>query len=92
MEKLNQRKVAFASGLTSIVIYFGCFLVMTLLGKESLVKLSNLLFHGMDFNNIIRMNISIGETLLGAVVSIIFWGVIGYLFAVIYNNLKLWTV
>lgn len=66
MEKLNQKKIALASGFTSVVIYLGWFLLMTVLGKESLVKLSNLLFHGMDFSNIIRMNIPISETLIGA--------------------------
>lgn len=79
---------AIASGLTSVVIYLGCFLIMTILGKDSLVKLSNLLFHGMEFSNIIRMNIPIGETLLGAVTSFIFWGIIGYLLALIYNKMK----
>ncbi len=88
MEKLNQKKFAIASGLTSVVIYLGCFLIMTVLGKDSLVKLSNLLFHGMDFSNIIRVNIPIGETLLGAVTSFIFWGIIGYLLALIYNKMK----
>ena len=88
MEKLNQKKFAIASGLTSVVIYLGCFLIMTILGKDSLVKLSNLLFHGMDFSNIIRMNIPIGETLLGAVTSFIFWGIIGYVLALVYNKMK----
>ena len=88
MEKLNQKKFAIASGLTSVAVYLGCFLIMTVSGKDSLVKLSNLLFHGMDFSNIIRMNIPIGETLLGAVISFIFWGIIGYLLALIYNKMK----
>ena len=88
MKKLNQNNFAFSSGLTSVVVYLGCFLIMTVLGKDSLVKLSNLLFHGMDFSNIIRMNIPIGETLLGAVTSFIFWGIIGYVLALIYNKIK----
>lgn len=88
MEKLNQKKFAIASGLASVVVYLGCFLIMTILGKGSLIKLSNLLFHGMDFSNIIRMNIPIGETLLGAVTSFIFWGIIGYVLALIYNKMK----
>ena len=88
MKKLNQNNFAFSSGLTSVVVYLGCFLIMTVLGKGSLVKLSNLLFHGMDFSNIIRMNIPIGETILGAVTSFIFWGIIGYVLALIYNKMK----
>jgi hypothetical protein len=59
------------------------------LGKDRLVKLSNLLFHGMDFTNIIRTEIPLVETFIGAVVSFIFWGLIGYLLALIYNKIKL---
>lgn len=88
MEKLNQKKFAIASGLASVVIYLGCFLVMAILGKDGLVKLSNLLFHGMDFSNIIRMDIPIGETLLGAVASFVFWGFVGYVLSFIYNKMK----
>ena len=88
MEKLSQKKFAIASGLASVLVYLGCFLIMTVLGKDSLVKLSNLLFHGMDFSNIIRMNIPIGETLLGALASFVFWGIVGYVLAFIYNKLK----
>ena len=88
MEKLSQKKFAIASGLASVLVYLGCFLIMTMLGKDSLVKLSNLLFHGMDFSNIIRMNIPIGETLLGALASFVFWGIVGYVLAFIYNKLK----
>lgn len=86
MEKLNQKKLGLATGLASVVIYFSCSFVMAVLGKESLVKISNLLFHGMDFSKIIRMNITTAETLLGAVVSFIFWGLTGYFIAVVYNK------
>ena len=88
MEKLSKKKFALAIGLVSVFVYFGCFLVMLILGKESLVKLSNLLFHGMDFTNIIRIEIPIMETVIGAVVSFIFWGLTGYLLALIYNKMK----
>jgi len=88
MEKLNQKKFAIASGLTSAVIYLGCFLIMLLLGEGSLVKLSNFLFHGMDFTTIIRTEIPIWETLFGALLSFVFWAVIGYLIALIYNKMK----
>ena len=88
MDKLNKRKFAVATGLTSVVIYLGCFLTMMVLGKNSLVKLSNLLFHGMDFTNIIRTEIPFIETLLGAVVSFIFWAIAGYILALIHNKMK----
>ena len=88
MEKLNQRKYAIASGTTSVIIYLGCYLVMLLLGENGIVKLSNYLFHGMDFTNIIRMDIPIGETIVGSFISFLFWGLIGYLVATVYNKIK----
>jgi len=88
MEKLNVKKFALAAGLTSVAIYLGCFLIMQILGEKSLVKLSNLLFHGMDFSNIIRTNIPLLETLLCALLSFLFWGVTGYILALIYNKTK----
>jgi len=61
---------------------------MAIIGKSGIVRFSNLLFHGMDFSNIIRMDISIGESLLGVLASFIFWGLAGYLLALIYNKIK----
>jgi hypothetical protein len=61
---------------------------MEFLGKDSLIKLSNLLFHGMDFTYIIRTEIPFVEALIGAAVSFIFWGLIGYLLAFIYNKIN----
>jgi hypothetical protein len=72
MEKLNQKKVTIATGLTSVAIYLGCFLLMLIAGKEGLVKISNLLFHSMDFTNIIRTEMPLLETLFGAIISSIF--------------------
>ena len=88
MEQLNQKKFALASGFASVVTYLGCFLLMAVLGKEGLVKLSNLLFHGMDFSNIIRMNVPISETIIGTGASLAFWAGVGYLVAFGYNKLK----
>ncbi|WP_020534837.1 DUF5676 family membrane protein [Lewinella cohaerens] len=88
MKNLQQNKFAIASGGASVVVYLGCFLVMQLLGTESLVKLSNLLFHGMDFSTIIRTDISFLETLIGTAASFVFWAVIGYVVAFIYNKLN----
>ncbi len=88
MSNIHKTKFAIASGLTSVVVYLGCYLIMAILGKEGIVNLSNLLFHGMDFSSIVRMNIPLGETLLGAVASFIFWGFIGYVLIAIYNKIS----
>lgn len=87
MNSLNAQKIAIATGITSCTIYLGCYLVMLIIGKEGLVKLSNLLFHGMDFSDIIRMDVPLSETVLGLLLSFLFWGISGYIFAFIYNRL-----
>ena len=88
MENLNKKSVALASGFTASIIYLCCFIIMNLLGKESLIKLSNLLFHGVDFSTIIRMDISIGESLFGLILTFIFWSIIGLIFSFIYNKIS----
>ena len=86
MKQLNAKSFGLASGIASVIVYLGCALVMIVLGKEGLVKLSNLLFHGMEFSEIIRPDIPLTETLLGAIFSFIFWGVTGFFLALIYNK------
>ena len=61
---------------------------MVILGEKSLIKLSNFIFHGMDFTTIIRTEIPLWETFVGVIISFIFWALIGYLIAFIYNKLK----
>lgn len=88
MNKLNSKKFGLSSAIVALIFYVGCVLSMQILGKEGITYLSNLLFHGVDFNSIIRMDISLKETLLGAIVTFFLWGAIGYLFAVIYDTLN----
>ncbi len=88
MYTLKAKKFGLASGITGAIIYISCFVLMSVLPKETLVKLANLIFHGVDFSEDIRMNISITETLMGVVISFILWGIIGYLLAFVYNKLK----
>ena len=87
MNNLKPIKSAISAGITSVVIYLGCYLIMMILGKDSLVKLSNYLFHGVDFSTIINANISIGETVVGLIISFFFWGFIGFVFTLTYNKL-----
>ena len=88
MKQLNTKSFGLASGIISVIIYLGCALVMIVLGKEGLVKLSNLLFHGMEFSEIIRTDIPFYETVIGAIFSFIFWGTTGFFLAFIYNKIS----
>lgn len=88
MKLISNKKFALASGLTGAIIYFTCFIIMSILPRETLVKLANLIFHGIDFSEDLRMNISISETFIGIAASFILWGIVGYLLGFIYNKLK----
>lgn len=88
MKTLNSKNFGLSIGITAVIFYFGCVLSMLILGKEGITYLSNLLFHGVDFSSIIRMDVPIKDTLFGAVTTFIVWGSLGYLFAFIYNKLN----
>ncbi len=88
MNIINTKKFALASGFTGAIIYLSCFILMSILPKETLIKLANLLFHGIDFAQDLRMDIPIIESLIGVFGSFILWGIIGYLLGSIYNKLS----
>lgn len=88
MNQINAKKFALASGFTGAIIYTSCFLLMSILPKETLIKLANLIFHGIDFSQDLRMDIPILETLLGIVASFILWSIVGLILGIIYKKLK----
>ena len=88
MQRTEVKKFALASGITGALVYISCIILMSVLPKETLIKLANLIFHGIDFSKVIRMDIPLRETLIGVVASFFLWGVIGYLLAFIYKKLN----
>ena len=88
MNTLDAKKFTLASGLTGVIVYFSCFILMAVLPRETLIKLGNLLFHGLDFSQDIRMDIPFTETLTGLFASFIVWGIIGFIFVTLYNKVK----
>jgi len=88
MNQINARKFGIAAAITGAITYFGCFLFMSILGKEALITISNMFFHGMDFTNIIRMDIPFLETIIGMGLFAIFCGIFAYILVIIYNKLK----
>ncbi|MDI1235096.1 MAG: DUF5676 family membrane protein [bacterium] len=85
MNNLSIRKLGFAFGLTAALLYFGCALVMFIAGHDNSVIFFNSLLHGIDVSNIIRMNISLGEQLIGIVQTFIIGWLVGACVAAIYN-------
>jgi hypothetical protein len=85
MNHINIRKFGLAFGITGGLLYFGCALVMLLLGHDSSVNFFNTLLHGVDVSSIIRMDISPVEGLIGLVQTFIISWLIGACIASIYN-------
>ena len=85
MNHISIRKLGFAFGLTSALLYFGCVFIMLILGHDGTVKFFNTLLHGLDVSSIIRMEISPVEEILGLVQIFILSWLIGACIAGIYN-------
>jgi len=85
MNHIIIKRFGLAFGLTGALLYFGCALVMLILGTDSIVKFFNTLLHGVDVSTIIRLEISPVEALLGLVQTFILCWLIGACIAAIYN-------
>lgn len=85
MNHISIKKLGLAFGLTGVFLYFGCAIVMLVLGHDSTVKFFNALLHGIDVTSIIRMNISLVEDLIGIVQTFILGWLVGACVAAIYN-------
>jgi hypothetical protein len=85
MNYISIKKLGFAFGATAALLYFGCALVMFILGHDSTVKLFNNLLHGIDVSSIIRMNISPVEEVLGIAQTFSLGWLTGACVAGIYN-------
>ena len=85
MNLINIRKLGFAFGITGALLYFGCAVVMLVLGHDSTIKFFNSLLHGLDVTSIIRMEVPLVEVLTGLVQTFIISWLIGACIAGIYN-------
>lgn len=85
MNTINIKKLGFAFGITGVILYLGCIILMATVGREGAIKFFNSLLHGLDVSSIIRMQISWGEALIGIVETFIIAWFIGACIACFYN-------
>lgn len=85
MNRINVKKLGFAVGLTSALLYMGCMVVVATAGKEGTIVFFNSLLHGLDTTNIIRMDVSLLEAGLGIIQIFILGWLIGASIAALYN-------
>ena len=87
MKRIHIRSLGFAAGITAALLYLGCALVMNFTITETTRTFFNSIFHGIDIGNMLRMNISFKETVLGLVQTFIIAWLNGATIAAIYNIL-----
>ncbi|VAX35869.1 hypothetical protein MNBD_UNCLBAC01-1056 [hydrothermal vent metagenome] len=85
MGVINVKKFGFAVGFTGAILYLGCVFVMAFAGKEASIFLFNSLMHGIDVSSIIKMNVPIGNMILGIFQTFILGTLVGSTIASIYN-------
>ena len=84
---INVKKLGFAFGLTGVLLYLGCIVVMATVGHNGAVKFFNSLLHGLDTASIIRRNVPAAEAGLGIVETFILGWLIGACVGGFYNTL-----
>lgn len=85
MNHLNVKKFGFAIGTTGGLLYLGCMFVMLVGRHDGTVRFFNSLLHGLDVSSIVRMDMALGEALIGLIETFILGWLIGGCIAAIYN-------
>jgi len=85
MKKLNIKKLGMSFGLTGVLLYLGCIIVMSTVGRDGTIKFFNSLFHGLDTSNVIRMDIPLWEAGIGLLQTFIIAWLVGACVALFYN-------
>lgn len=87
MNHIHIKSLGFATGITVALLYLGCALVMNFTSPETTRTFFNGLFHGIDIGTILRMKITLKETIAGLIQTFVIAWLIGASVAAIYNIL-----
>jgi hypothetical protein len=85
MNRIHIKSFGLATGLTAALLCLGCVMVMKLAGTVLTKEFFNSLMHGIDVSTILRMDISITETVLGLLQTFMIAWLTGASIASIYN-------
>ena len=93
MNHLNVKWTGLAVGITLVIVYSLCALVLSLIGHDTAVAVINGMMHSLDVTAVVtQTHVPVISALLGAVAWFIIGWLIGATFATIYNagtkNLK----
>ncbi len=85
MGNISIRRFGLAWGMTFALLYLGCMLVMSIVGREGTILFFNSLMHGLDVSSIIRMDMPFWEMIIGIIEMFILAWLVGATIASIYN-------
>ncbi len=85
MKTISISRFGSALGVSSTLLYLGCVFFMATVNKETVIKFSNSLFHGLDVSTIIRWEIPWTETVIGVFETFLLGWLFGAMIAAIYN-------
>lgn len=85
MVQIQVKRFGFACGVTGVILYLGCILLMATVGKDGTIMFFNSLLHGIDVSSVIKMNVPVTEALMGIAQTFILGWLIGACIAAFYN-------
>jgi len=85
MNTINIKKFGLACGLTGVLLYLGCIVLMVTVGHTGTITFFNSLLHGLDVSSIVRMDVPLWEATLGIIETFILAWLIGACLAAFYN-------
>lgn len=87
MKQINVKKMGIACGLTGLLLYLGCIILMFTVGQQGTINFFNNLLHGLDTTTIIKMNVSAVDAAMGLVQTFILFWLLGACISIFYNAL-----
>ena len=85
MVQIHIKRFGFACGITGVILYLGCILLMATVGKDGTIMFFNSLLHGIDVSSVIKMDVPVTEALMGIAQTFILGWLIGACIAAFYN-------
>lgn len=85
MQKLKPNVVALSLGITAIMLYILCLVLVTILPIQMMVPFVNSLIHSVDFRGMMTNNITFAGSIIGIIAWFLIAAVTGYIFALVYN-------
>ena len=85
MNKLSAVRFGLAVAVASALAYVACAVTLAVMPKDTAVRIFNALMHGMDIEPLMRTDVPLPETLLGAASTFVLAWIFGAVIGTTYN-------